>query len=176
MSNFELDDLNELLSSCKVVPQIYQGNAWQLWFRPEVLQRLSEERVVYQAYNVVNGIVMREGAAPRAYRVLADVARAKNVDVGTVVLAALKRRGVATIPRASSPQHLAANAPRAVAAVALDDEEVHTIDAAMKALARAPATSRRSSPSWRRSPRRSTPRCGSSGGTRTPARRCSTAR
>ena len=55
-------------------------------------------------------------------------------DVGTVVLAALKRRGVATIPRASSPQHLAANAPRAVAAVTLDDEEVHTIDAAMKAM------------------------------------------
>ena len=134
VSNFELDDLNELLSSCKTVPQIYQGNAWQLWFRPEVLQRLSEKSVLYQAYNVVNGIVTRESAAPRAYRVLADVARAKNADVGTVVLAALKRRGVATIPRASSPQHLAANAPRAVAAVTLDDEEVHTIDAAMKAL------------------------------------------
>ena len=113
VSNFELDDLNELLSSCKTVPQIYQGNAWQLWFRPEVLERLREKNVLYQAYNVVNGIVTRESAAPRAYRVLADVARAKNVDVGTVVLAALKRRGVATIPRASSPQHLAANAPRA---------------------------------------------------------------
>ena len=134
VSNFELPDLNELLSSCKTVPQIYQGNAWQIWFRPEVLERLREKNVLYQAYNVVNGIVTREGAAPRAYRVLADVARAKNADVGTVVLAALKRRGVATIPRASSPQHLAANAPRAVAAVTLDDEEVHTIDAAMKAL------------------------------------------
>ena len=132
VSNFELPDLNELLSSCKVVPQIYQGNAWQLWFRPEVLQRLREKNVLYQAYNVVNGIVMREGAAPRAYRVLADVARAKNADVGTVVLAALKRRGVATIPRASSPNHLAANAPQAVASIALDDDEA--IDAAMKAL------------------------------------------
>ena len=49
VSNFELDDLNELLSSCKVVPQLYQGNAWQLWFRPEVLQRLSEKNVLYQA-------------------------------------------------------------------------------------------------------------------------------
>ena len=132
VSNFELPDLNELLSSCKVVPQIYQGNAWQLWFRPEVLQRLSEKNVLFQAYNVVNGIVMRESAAPRAYRVLADVARAKNADVGTVVLAALKRRGVATIPRASSPNHLAANAPQAVASIALDDDEA--IDAAMKAL------------------------------------------
>ena len=134
ISNFELPDLNELLSSCKTVPQVYQGNAWQLWFRPEVLQRLSEKNVLFQAYNVVNGIVTREGAAPRAYRVLADVARAKSADVGTVVLAALKRRGVATIPRASSPNHLAANAPRAVASVRLDDEEVHTVDAAMKAL------------------------------------------
>jgi len=134
VSNFELPDLNELLSSCKVVPQLYQGNAWQLWFRSEVLQRLGEERVVFQAYNVVNGIVMRESAAPRAYRVLADVARAKNADVGTVVLAALKRRGVATIPRASSPNHLAANAPQAVASIALDDGEADTIDAAMKAL------------------------------------------
>ena len=134
VSNFELDDLNELLSSCKTVPQIYQGNAWQLWFRPEVLQRLSEKNVLFQAYNVVNGIVTRESAAPRAYRVLADVARAKSVDVGTVVLAALKRRGVATIPRASSPQHLAANAPQAVASIALDDDEADTVDAAMKAL------------------------------------------
>ena len=133
VSNFELPDLNELLSSCKVVPQIYQGNAWQLWFRPEVLQRLSEKNVLFQAYNVVNGIVTREGAAPRAYRVLADVARAKNVDVGTVVLAALKRRGVATIPRASSPQHLAANAPQAVASITLEDGE-DTLDEAMKAL------------------------------------------
>ena len=134
ISNFELPDLNELLSSCKVIPQIYQGNAWQLWFRPEVLQRLREKNVLYQAYNVVNGIVMREGAAPRAYRVLADVARAKNADVGTVVLAALKRRGVATIPRASSPNHLAANAPQAVASVHLDDGTAEKIDAAMKAL------------------------------------------
>ena len=65
VSNFELDDLNELVSSCKVVPQLYQGNAWQLWFRPEVLQRLREKNVLYQAYNVVNGIVTRESAAPR---------------------------------------------------------------------------------------------------------------
>ena len=137
ISNFELPDLNELLSSCKVVPQIYQGNAWQLWFRPEVLQRLREKNVLYQAYNVVNGIVTREGAAPRAYRVLSDVARAKNADVGTVVLAALKRRGVATIPRASSPNHLAANAPRAAASIALDDEQAEqadAVDAAMRAL------------------------------------------
>ena len=134
VSNFELPELNELLSSCKVIPQIYQGNAWQLWFRPEVLERLREKNVLFQAYNVVNGIVTREGAAPRAYRVLADVARAKNADVGTVVLAALKRRGVATIPRASSPQHLAANAPQAVASIALDDDEADTVDAAMKAL------------------------------------------
>ncbi len=133
ISNFELPDLNELLSSCKVVPQLYQGNAWQLWFRPEVLERLREKNVLFQAYNVVNGIVTRGGAAPRAYRVLADVARAKNADVGTVVLAALKRRGVATIPRASSPNHLAANAPQAVASIALDNDE-DTIDEAMKAL------------------------------------------
>ena len=44
--------------------------------KPEVLERLREKNVLYQAYNVVNGIVTREGAAPRAYRVLADVARA----------------------------------------------------------------------------------------------------
>lgn len=134
VSNFELPDLNALLSSCKVVPQLYQGNAWQLWFRPDVLARLSEARVLFQAYNVVNGIVTRRSAAPRAYRVLEDVARAKGVDPGTVVLAALKRRDVATIPRASSPHHLAANAPRAVASIALDDEEAEMLDAAMKAL------------------------------------------
>mgnify|MGYP001218317992 CR=1 FL=1 len=134
ISNFELDDLNELLSFCQVVPQLYQGNAWQLWYRPKVLQLLRKEKVLFQAYNVVDGIVTRQSAAPRAYKVLADIAISKNADICTVVLATLKRRGVATIPRASSPNHLLANAPQTVASLSIDDDEAQMLDVAMKAL------------------------------------------
>ena len=134
ISNFELDDLNELLSFCKVVPQLYQGNAWQLWYRPKVLQLLRKEKVLFQAYNVVDGIVTRQSAAPRAYKVLANIAISKKADICTVVLATLKRRGVATIPRATSPNHLLANAPQTIASLSIDDEEAQTLDVAMKAL------------------------------------------
>ena len=134
ISNFELDDLNELLSFCKVVPQLYQGNAWQLWYRPKVLQLLRKEKVLFQAYNVVDGIVTRQSAAPRAYKVLANIAISKKADICSVVLATLKRRGVATIPRATSPNHLLANAPQTIASLSIDDDEAQTLDVAMKAL------------------------------------------
>tara|TARA_B100000073_G_scaffold345994_2_gene356300 strand:- start:2028 stop:3101 length:1074 start_codon:yes stop_codon:yes gene_type:complete len=134
ISNFDINDLNELLSFCKVVPQLYQGNAWQLWFRPKVIDLLKKEKILFQAYNVVDGIVNRQSAAPNAYKALTNIAKSKNADLCTIVLAVLKKMEIATIPRASSPNHIKANAPQTVCSLNISDNEAKTLDYVMKAL------------------------------------------
>ena len=134
VSNFELDDLNELLSSCKTCLKFTRATRGSSGSGPRCCKRLSEERVLYQAYNVVNGIVMRESAAPRAYRVLADVARAKECR---------RRHGR---PGGSETQGRRDDSPRVVTAAFGGERaasrrcgrsrrrRADTIDAAMKAL------------------------------------------
>jgi hypothetical protein len=85
----------------------------------------------------MNGVVARRAAAPGAAAKLDALAAARGVDAATLVLKALAQRDVATVARASSEGHLAANAPPAVAACgALDPFELGAVERAMRALLR----------------------------------------
>jgi len=137
VSNFDRADTEKLFAECDVDPQIFQGNAWILWFDKALVAALRARRVLIQAYNVENGIIKRQTAAPRAYAALERIARqrGRDVDVSTVALRAFSQADVATIPRAANPAHLAANAPAAVATLLpLTSDELELANAAMAAL------------------------------------------
>jgi len=54
----------------KVAPHVYQGNIWSLMFDPALMQRLHSSNVLFQAYNVVAGVIANRMQAPRAFAAL----------------------------------------------------------------------------------------------------------
>jgi len=133
VSNFDGDDLAGLLAAAKVPPHLLQGDVWSYLFDAGLVERVAERNVVFQAYNVMNGVVARRAAAPNAHASLDALARAKGTDVGGLALGALVQMGVAVIPRTA--WRFAENSPAAVAAIpALAREELARAEEAMRAL------------------------------------------
>jgi hypothetical protein len=116
---------------------------------PNLFNLLQENGIVFQAYNVMNGILQRKGVAPRAFSVLSRIAQQlkrekdhdeiehRNITEAMVVMAWLVQEGISVIPRASSLKHLLENSPWSIASVpALTREEKDQIRAATSALMR----------------------------------------
>ena len=144
----------------RVVPQLVQGNLWSALYNPDLMRVLQSgggddgsdgsdgseggsggggAKVVFQAYNVMNGVIANAERAPLAALLLSEIARdiakpdrrfhggsgdASEDSAGeeppapsSVLLKWLTSEGVAVIPRASSAAHLALNSPAAIAAV-----------------------------------------------------------
>ena len=102
--NFDLPDLKELFDMCVVKPHIYQGNVWLLMFHPEIVALLLEHDVLYQAYNVMNGILFegdanqrRKTRAPNAMRQLEMISTGMEKSMPNVLLAFLVQHHVAAI-------------------------------------------------------------------------------
>jgi diketogulonate reductase-like aldo/keto reductase len=149
VSNFEMQDMKTLLKECRVKPFWYQGNVWIVLHNPNLFNLLHENGIVFQAYNVMNGILQRKGVAPRAFSVLSRIAQQlkrekdhdeiehRNITEAMVVMAWLVQEGISVIPRASSLKHLLENSPWSIASVpALTREEKDQIRAATSALMR----------------------------------------
>lgn len=140
ISNFEVDDLKELLSFSRHTPQVYQGNIWTLLKNEELMHLLDENKITFQAYNVMNGIIRRGDTAPAAYNELTNLGdnnlqKGKVFSPSQLVLAWLVQNNVAVIPRASSPEHQIANSPKSIAQVpALSNEQNAQIGTCVRAL------------------------------------------
>jgi len=129
VSNFYAEDLNELLDFCRHRPYLYQGNVWILLNDINLMRILDENDILFQAYNVMNGIIGSKHQAPRA---LADLARlGASLDENDafspslIVLAWLVQNNISIIPRASSERHLSENSPTSIAEVPLFTDEQH---------------------------------------------------
>ena len=138
VSNFGHEDFKTLIDEFEIVPHIIQGNVWSLMFDPWLMNMVKENKVIFQAYNVMNGIVQRRDAAPNAYRVLKhigdDLGRST---VAQTVLAWLVQQNVSVIPRASSLEHQDENSPYSLSMIrTITDEENAKIERAVKALLR----------------------------------------
>ena len=136
VSNFGHEDFKTLIDEFEIVPHIIQGNVWSLMFDPWLMNMVKENKVIFQAYNVMNGVVQRRDAAPNAYRVLKhigdDLGRST---VAQTVLAWLVQQNVSVIPRASSLAHQDENSPYSLSMVpTITDEENAEIEKAVKAL------------------------------------------
>ena len=136
VSNFDAADLSRLLRTCDVKPHVLQGNVWSALFDPQLMTLVQDHAIRFVAYNVMNGVVARGAAAPSAFAKLSDLAARRGADVAQLVLKALHQRGIATIPRASTDAHLAANAPRRVLAETpgLDPLDIGSAEKYMRAL------------------------------------------
>jgi len=75
VSNFDSADLFKLITFARVKPQILQGNVWSLVYDPALLTLCRDHGIVFQAYNVMNGLLSSESArgSPKAFQVLRKV-------------------------------------------------------------------------------------------------------
>lgn len=150
VSNFELDDMNQLLQSGpRIPPQMYQGNAWAVFHDPDLMNFLEEHNIFFQAYNVMNGILgqSQRDQAPGAYNILSGISRdlmatvySQNTDQfiteGTVVLAYFVHSNIGVIPRAGNRVHQHQNSPAALSAILphLTPSHIQQLEKAMPAL------------------------------------------
>ena len=146
VSNFELKDMMSLLEICRIKPFIYQGNVWKVFHDPKMMKLLGENRILFQAYNIMNGIYQRKASAPNAFAVLSRVGthlseklgRAgseRKVTEGMVIMAWLIQQGISVVPRASSYTHQKENSPSSIASLPrMSSQENETVRNAMSAL------------------------------------------
>lgn len=134
VSNFNTDELRELVELAEIKPMVLQGNVWNVFFDPHLMTYINSVGIMFQSYSAVNAFLPRfhidrhpEGSASRA-RV--DRALDAVTSFGTslaedglnvltpsqLVIAHLTSRGIGVIPRSANPDHIASNA-RAVGAV-----------------------------------------------------------
>lgn len=149
VSNFELEDMKQLLASSRIPPQIYQGSSWMIFHDPYMMDLLREHAIFFQAYAVMNGILQRKNDALNAYNILTDTAHElltkiysedKNevITEATVLLAYLIHSNIGIIPRAASSSHQLENSPKSLAVILPYLTSSHTknlemaIDALMK--------------------------------------------
>lgn len=127
VSNFEIEDMKELVSFARVMPSIYQGNLWSVLHDPYLVNLLNENNIHFQAYNIMNGALQRKSEAPKSFSVLTKLAadltsRAEDIDKPTiteamVLMAWLVQEGIAVIPRSSSSIHQVENSPVSIGSV-----------------------------------------------------------
>ena len=159
ISNFEFDDMEQLVKIARVMPHIYQGNLWKVVHDPYLMNLLNNNNIHFQAYNIMNGAVQRKSEAPNAFSVLTKLSnefmsRAKestserehghrhehelseiHITEAMVIMAWLTQEGIAIIPRASSTRHQVENSPSSINSVPqLSNEEKQKVRAAVSAL------------------------------------------
>lgn len=158
VSNFEYEDMKELLMDCRVKPSMYQGNVWIVMHNTALLKLLKENDVLFQAYNVMHGALQRRNDAPIAFSVLTEIGKqltrtstslmdsttrqqyqppTGRISEAMVIMAWLVQEGISIIPRASSSEHQIENSPFSMESVPkLTREEKEQVKAAVSALMR----------------------------------------
>lgn len=128
VSNFNFDEMKELISFARIQPHIFQGNVWNVFFDPWLMKFLSEKKIQFQAYNVLNGILPALAAnvddhnlyerSDNAYAAVKKIAHEVSLLLDTnsiytpvqMILAWLIQKKIGVIPRSSSKIHLQENA------------------------------------------------------------------
>ena len=149
VSNFDYDDMTQLIEVAHTKPHVYQGNAWLVFHDPYMQNLLKDHNIFFQSYAVMNGIVQRQETAPNAFRVLTGLAReltasayAKTqgkipaISEGTVVLAYFASKHIGVVPRASSRSHQNENSIESVKGVLdnISDEHIQQLESAIPSL------------------------------------------
>jgi len=143
VSNFNLTDMQELLHISRIMPHVMQGNVWDVVHDPHLMNFLEENNIVFQAFNVMNGVIAQKRKAFNAFLLLIRICEEleQTMQEGTtvlpsmLVLAWLVQRDISIIPRASSSDHQMDNSNSAIMSVPiLSEEQQNRIESAVSAL------------------------------------------
>ena len=122
VSNFDVDDMEELPPGCAANQVLYNVGARGIEF--DLLPWSQARNMPVMAYSPVG-----QGGAPLRSRALLDIAGRHGATAAQVLIAwTLRQPGVVSIPKAASSAHVRENA--AAAALRLSEQDLAEIDAA----------------------------------------------
>jgi diketogulonate reductase-like aldo/keto reductase len=140
VSNFHLRDLEQMDSFARIHPHVLQVNIWSLLYDAPLVDYCHKRRIHVQAYNAMQGTVMKPDIAPRAYHHIQKIAYEISDEIqeavtpAQVILAWLIQHGVSIIPRTSKLARLYENSAVELGRIpALNDSQVETIAHAVEA-------------------------------------------
>jgi diketogulonate reductase-like aldo/keto reductase len=149
VSNFHLNELEELNKLARVKPHMVETNAWSLLYDPLLIEFCHKKDIHLAAYQLMDGIVRRSEEAPfahhhlmvianelsttmRAKRLLSD---GKGLTPAQVVLAWLVQHSISVIPRTTDLYHLIENSASSIGIIpSMDDHQVQTVAHSVEAL------------------------------------------
>ena len=149
VSNFHLNELDELTKLAKVKPHVVETNAWSLLYDPLLIEFCHKKGIHLVAYHLMDGIIRQADAAPFAFHHLLVIANeltnimrtsgllAEDAELtpAQVVLSWLVQHSISVIPRTTDLYHLKENSASSLAAIpAMDDTQVQTVAHAVEAL------------------------------------------
>eukprot|EP00586_Coscinodiscus_wailesii_P010183 CAMPEP_0172493264 /NCGR_PEP_ID=MMETSP1066-20121228/24647_1 /TAXON_ID=671091 /ORGANISM="Coscinodiscus wailesii, Strain CCMP2513" /LENGTH=323 /DNA_ID=CAMNT_0013263337 /DNA_START=384 /DNA_END=1356 /DNA_ORIENTATION=- len=116
VSNFSGRDWELLLRHCNIVPHIHQDHIWRYFNNPELMAILDEHRVLFQAYNVMNGITVRLKEMKNVNKRLEEIrVKIGGIDnVSTMILAWMLQHRIGVVLRSTDEHHVELNSPFAV--------------------------------------------------------------
>ncbi len=152
VSNFELNDMRELIEFAHIRPHIYQGNSWLIFHDPYLMNFLREHDIFFQAFAVMFGILQRGKDSPSAFHILSLLSHDLNevihssspdnaatqpiVTEATILLAYLVDSNIGIIPRAATSAHQHENSLSSINAVIqhLTPDRIEKLERAIPAL------------------------------------------
>lgn len=151
ISNFDFNEFNTIVFESRIKPHMIQGNVWQVLFDKYSMNLVKKQNVFFQAYNVMNGILLQKTKCPHAFSILTNVARKLQsrmlvqykgredelmpLSEAMIVSAWLLQQGIGIIPRASDNEHQWENAAETLKFVpTMNTSERDVIGHAMEAL------------------------------------------
>ena len=142
VSNFDINDLKALEKGARVKPHILQHNAWMFLFDPDLMAYLKENKIHFQAYNVMAGIIGSRHNSPNVVSTLDSIIDHLTGDSShsilthaQVILKYFVQNGVSVIPRTSKHGHLSDMAPKVIGSMSdLDDHEQGMVRGVARAL------------------------------------------
>lgn len=154
VSNFNFDEMKELISFARIQPHVLQGNVWSVIFDPWLMKLLSEKKIQFQAYNVLNGVLpslaanandhnsfkRSENVFAAIKKIAHEVSLLSDANIiytpAQMILAWLIQKQIGVIPRSSSKTHLLENA-RVSQIKDLSNKHMDMIEAYVEELLRA---------------------------------------
>jgi diketogulonate reductase-like aldo/keto reductase len=149
VSNFHLNDLEELEQLAQIQPHIIEANAWSLLYDPLLIEHCHRIGIHLVIYHLMDSIIHRADVAPFAYHHLLVIANdlskvmksrgllgdKEELTSAQIVLAWLVQHSITVIPRTTDLYHLRENSANAIAQIPiLNDRQVQTVAHSVEAL------------------------------------------
>lgn len=140
LSNFQLEDIEQMDSFARIGPHVIQVSLWSLLYDSHLVEFCHKHRIMVQVYNALEGTVSKPGRAPHAYHHIEKVAYELSQQTGLTVtpaqtvMAWLVQHGISVIPRTSKLSRLEENSGVILSTIpTLTDNQVHTVAHAAEA-------------------------------------------
>ncbi|MGK3753727.1 MAG: diketogulonate reductase-like aldo/keto reductase, partial [Bacillariaceae sp.] len=147
VSNFHLNELEELLTIATIAPHVVETNTWSLLYDPLLIEFCHKRGIHLIAHQLIEGVIGKADSAPFAYHHLLSIANdmtnkmrkddndIEELTAAQVVLSWLVQHSISVIPRTTDLYHLKENSASSLSKIpSMDDSQVQIVAHSVEAL------------------------------------------